>query len=278
MQALFSCDGWLCLQYKFAGKERDAESGLDNFKARYFGSSMGRFMSPDPAGIMKQKVIDPQQWNMYSYARNNPVRFVDPTGKYLELRGDDAARKKQLEALQKATGEAGSYLYDNAGKDGKHYLGIYTNGQDGKGHAFGSINAVSNKLSGIINDTKAGADIQFVSPGTKIMGISIGSADKGMSPAGTMAIPGIAHIYVTSGDLGHMPGNLMENGKPIEATLGEVLVHELGHVDSVWYHGGQDTNGDAVRIEDQVRQTEGVPMRTGHTDPYDVNLSPLMPY
>ncbi len=70
----------------------------------------------------------------------------------------------------------------------------------------------------------------------------------------------------------------MENGKPIEATLGEVLVHELGHVDSVWYHGGQDTNGDAVRIEDQVRQTEGVPMRTGHTDPYDVNLSPLMPY
>jgi hypothetical protein len=55
----------------------------------------------------------------------------------------------------------------------------------------------------------------------------------------------------------------MENGKPSEATLGEVLVRELGHVDSVCYHGGQDGNGDAVRIEDQVRQTEGVPMESG---------------
>ena len=264
-------------EHHFTGKERDSESGLDNFKARYFGSSMGRFMSPDPAHIMKQKLVDPQQWNMYAYVRNNPLRFFDPTGKYLELTGDDAARKKQLEALQKAAGKAGSYLYDNT-DNGKHYVGIYTNGQDGKGPSFGSINAVSNKLSGIIGDTKAGADIQFVSPGTKIMGTSIGSGDKGMSPAGTMAIPGVAHIYLTSGDLGHVPGNLMGNGKPSEATLGEVLVHELGHVDSVWYHGGQDRNGDAVRIEDQVRQTEGAPMRIGHTDPYDVNLSPLISY
>ena len=35
------------LTYKFTGKERDSESGLDNFGARYFVSSLGRFMSPD---------------------------------------------------------------------------------------------------------------------------------------------------------------------------------------------------------------------------------------
>jgi len=34
--------------YKFTGKERDFESGLDNFGARYMGSILGRFMSPDP--------------------------------------------------------------------------------------------------------------------------------------------------------------------------------------------------------------------------------------
>jgi RHS repeat-associated protein len=67
----------------FTGKERDSESGLDNFGKRYFGSSLGRFQTPDPAGIMRQKLIDPQQWNMYSYARNNPLRFTDPTGKYV---------------------------------------------------------------------------------------------------------------------------------------------------------------------------------------------------
>jgi RHS repeat-associated protein len=69
--------------YKFTGKERDSESGLDNFGKRYHASSMGRFMTPDPIGIIKQKLRDPQQWNMYSYARNNPLRFTDPTGQYV---------------------------------------------------------------------------------------------------------------------------------------------------------------------------------------------------
>jgi RHS repeat-associated protein len=66
--------------YKFAGKERDTESGLDNFEARYDASNLGRFMTVDPLGIVKQKFFDPQQWNMYSYTRNNPLRFSDPTG------------------------------------------------------------------------------------------------------------------------------------------------------------------------------------------------------
>src|SRR5262249_37934272 len=33
--------------YKFTGKERDSESNLDNFGARYYGSNLGRFMTPD---------------------------------------------------------------------------------------------------------------------------------------------------------------------------------------------------------------------------------------
>jgi len=41
---------------------------------------MGRFMSPDPIPIMVQKIIDPQQWNMYSYVRNSPLDSVDPDG------------------------------------------------------------------------------------------------------------------------------------------------------------------------------------------------------
>ncbi len=43
------------------GKERDAESGNDYFEARYYGSSMGRFMSPDPSGLLAQKPEDPQR-------------------------------------------------------------------------------------------------------------------------------------------------------------------------------------------------------------------------
>jgi RHS repeat-associated protein len=64
-------------RHKFTGKERDSESGLDNFGARYFTSQMGRFMSPDPLG---GHLEDPQTLNRYAYARNNPVSLTDPTG------------------------------------------------------------------------------------------------------------------------------------------------------------------------------------------------------
>jgi uncharacterized protein RhaS with RHS repeats len=39
-------------------------------------------MSTDPIHVMKQKLVDPQQWNMYAYVRNTPTRFTDPTGMY----------------------------------------------------------------------------------------------------------------------------------------------------------------------------------------------------
>jgi RHS repeat-associated protein len=78
-----SCDS----HYKFTGKERDPESGLDNFGARYNSSSMGRFMSPDPIFMTKHRLIDPQQWNLYTYVRNNPLKLTDPTGKDLWERG-----------------------------------------------------------------------------------------------------------------------------------------------------------------------------------------------
>ena len=67
-----------CAQnYKFTGKERDSESGLDYFTARYYGSSMGRFMSPDDFG---GHLEDPQTLNKYAYAGNNPLRYTDPGG------------------------------------------------------------------------------------------------------------------------------------------------------------------------------------------------------
>jgi RHS repeat-associated protein len=67
----------------FTGKERDSESGLDNFGARYDASSMGRFMTPDPIHVMKQRLVDPQQWNLYGYVRNNPLNLTDPMGLYI---------------------------------------------------------------------------------------------------------------------------------------------------------------------------------------------------
>jgi RHS repeat-associated protein len=65
---------------KFTGKERDSETGLDYFGARYFSSAQGRFTSPDGV-FFDQDPSDPQSWNLYSYVRNNPLRFRDLTGR-----------------------------------------------------------------------------------------------------------------------------------------------------------------------------------------------------
>jgi RHS repeat-associated protein len=64
---------------KFSGKERDAETGLDYFGARYYSGGQGRFTSPDPV-MSSGRASDPQSWNRYAYARNNPLLYVDPTG------------------------------------------------------------------------------------------------------------------------------------------------------------------------------------------------------
>jgi RHS repeat-associated protein len=60
-------------------KERDVETGLDYFGARYYGSTQGRFTSIDPLMESAEPTM-PQSWNRYSYVLNNPLGYTDPTG------------------------------------------------------------------------------------------------------------------------------------------------------------------------------------------------------
>ena len=57
----------------FTGKEYDPDTGLYYYNARWYDADIGRFISEDPAA-------DPNNPNLYVYGRNNPLRFVDPTG------------------------------------------------------------------------------------------------------------------------------------------------------------------------------------------------------
>ena len=68
------------VESRYTGKERHAESGLDHFDFRSYGSNMGRWMSPDPRGNSVADFSNPQSWNMYSYVLNNPLKYVDPFG------------------------------------------------------------------------------------------------------------------------------------------------------------------------------------------------------
>ena len=68
------------LPSRSTGKERDAESGNDYFGARYFSSTMGRWMSPDPTGLALATAENPQSLNLYAYVNNNPLSMIDPDG------------------------------------------------------------------------------------------------------------------------------------------------------------------------------------------------------
>jgi RHS repeat-associated protein len=65
------------LRQKFTSKERDNETGLDYFAARYYASTQGRFTSPDSFGGLQ---LNPQTFNLYAYVKNNPLKYVDPSG------------------------------------------------------------------------------------------------------------------------------------------------------------------------------------------------------
>jgi len=75
----------------FTGKERDSESGLDFFGARYYSNVLSKWLSPDwstgPDTVPHASFDDPQSLNLYGYVRNNPLSRTDPDGH------DDPAKK-----------------------------------------------------------------------------------------------------------------------------------------------------------------------------------------
>lgn len=84
---LYQPYGWGPVQTSvpgFAGHVADAETGLSYMQARYYDPYAGRFLSVDPVAAGSGS------FNRYWYANNNPYRFVDPDGRYVEA-GFEAA-------------------------------------------------------------------------------------------------------------------------------------------------------------------------------------------
>ncbi len=65
------------IHYSYTGREFGPESGLYYYRARYYDSQVGRFMSEDPISGFRDV---PQTLNKYAYTENNPINFVDPLG------------------------------------------------------------------------------------------------------------------------------------------------------------------------------------------------------
>lgn len=91
------------LRQQFTGKERDSETNLDYFGARYYSSTYGRFTSPDPL-LNSGRPANPQTWNRYAYTLNNPLKFIDPNGLFewdASLKDDPNLSKKERKKREK---------------------------------------------------------------------------------------------------------------------------------------------------------------------------------
>ena len=93
--------------YKFTGKERDSETGLDYFGARYYSSALGRFMTPDwsakPVPVPYADLADPQSLNQYSYVRNIPTSKIDADGHDVNFKNSELEKMFDKIASQSST-------------------------------------------------------------------------------------------------------------------------------------------------------------------------------
>jgi RHS repeat-associated protein len=79
-------------RYRYTGKERDEETGLNYHGARYYAADLGRWISSDPIGVADAT-------NLFLYARNNPIKLTDSTGQY----PDGPAMDREVEARMRQT-------------------------------------------------------------------------------------------------------------------------------------------------------------------------------
>ncbi|MHC1725322.1 MAG: RHS repeat-associated core domain-containing protein [Syntrophobacteraceae bacterium] len=127
--------------YKFTGQENDPETGLYYYGARYYDPEIGRFISPDS---IVQAPGDPQTLNRYSYCRNNPLMYTDPTGHFWQI------------IVGAIIGAIMSGIQSDW-NPGAMFFGAVVGGISG-GAFMGAESAVSGALTGVIqNSVTAGA-------------------------------------------------------------------------------------------------------------------------
>ena len=217
------------VRQKFASKERDIETGLDFSEARYYASTQGRFTSVDPILITDDRLIDPQQINLYHYARNNPLYFTDPTGEDIDdssLKDNEGYQKWKKAFLKTKTGHDFWEKYS-----GHEYKVTITMGENGGGKygAETTPTFANGKLTG----------------GTIVLGTDFAKkAASGGYPIGSTLTSGSTDAS------GHPQYPISREARAVA-----YLAHEFGHLDD-----DQRMGGAAWQRENEIlkRNAEGL--------------------
>lgn len=245
------------VRQKFAGSERDGETGLDFMQARYYGSTMGRFTSVDPYdvnmerqyaaddreanAILKRYILKPQHWNKYAYVLNNPLKYTDPTGESEEeivVRLNIVYDKRTIKTEEAAKKLAGATIADAQKVYGT--IGVKLEVTFTAGTATGSVYEGPRQIT---EGRVEGAVNAFI------------SEDRAAYTGG-----------VTDGKTGDIFINygtgIGAYGRPSDPDVG-VLAHELGHKFGVNSDAGY-SNFSADRLIDGANAQ----LRSGQTSEY----------
>ena len=168
----------------FTGQRLDESTGLYFYNSRYYDPSLGRFIQAD---YLIPSFEDPQSLNRYAYARNNPVRFIDPTGHswFSKLIGAILGTLAFiLSGGNLAVGFAVFSFFDTA-------IAAYQAGASlGRAAALGAGTAAASAI---------GFQVGFGAG--EVLGGSLGGLIGGFAGAG--ALSGLTGAAIGGGDLGH---------------------------------------------------------------------------
>jgi RHS repeat-associated protein len=183
--------------HKFTGKERDTESGLDFFGARYYSSAQGRYLSADwsatPVPVPYADFSSPQSLNLYSYVGNNPLNLTDPDGHCCSFSASSIA-----DWVDDKIDTAVNYYRDRAvasGSPGLAAAATFTAGATGDvGKGFTNLLRTGESVGSLPENASAGQVITAVAEeggrvgGTILVVTAIGA--RANAPSGNTLRPG----------------------------------------------------------------------------------------
>jgi RHS repeat-associated protein len=216
--------------YKFTGQERDTESGLDYFGARHYSSSIGRFMVPDPAGIIAQDPTDPQSWNLYTYVLNNPLTFTDPLGLYCAYLKNSGDKVESIDDNSNSgeCGDNGGYWIEGS-YGGGSWLNINLNAGTVTGLGYDSNGNAEISNAGAMGSNIWGAWTQTLSASASAAYLSGPAANNGFTSAWNFTKSFFGGFSINTG-AGSCIGVALDSYKPLAKLAKDVQKYGKDYV------------------------------------------------
>lgn len=191
-------------QRQFAGSEFDPGNSLNYMNARYYKGGVNRFFSQDPAFITTSfSLTDPQSFNSYAYSRNNPLRFVDPTGNWYM---DVITGRQSWNSFTTEVGDAANYMYNDSA--------TWQTALDHP-YATGALIGVAGGVAAVGGTAIAPTVMSYATSSQALTGAGIGVASQALQDATAGQFSGIgtyAYSAITGAVGGGTAGGVVAQG------------------------------------------------------------------